>query len=128
MLILAEAAPPSPASVGNLVLILGTLVQILVGICVAIGTFRRTPPADQHFATKEELGELKGEVRGSLSNLRTEIKNDFRDLGLKVDDMGKDLSAQSERRATAYHERINELDSRLSRAEATIQSEQHRRA
>lgn len=97
-----------------IVSIVGTVAVIIFGI---IGIARRQPSVDAQFATKQELGELKGEIRENLTNLRSELREDFKSLADKLDERLPELSTDNERRAVLLHNRLNEHENRIARLE-----------
>jgi hypothetical protein len=72
---------------------------------------------EREFVNRTELGEFKREVRNELSVISARIASMSDVIGEKLDVMKSDLMAAGERRASALHMRINDVENLVNRVD-----------
>lgn len=104
---------------GQLLLGVAVLLNILVSGAALI---KRNPRLEQQFAERDTLGEFKGEVRGQLGLLQTNIRSDISRIETKIDESNREITASHQRSAADLHNRITGHETRISKLEAMIES------
>ena len=111
--------PASLAQFTNFVLI---AVAILVGIAQVIQVFRRSPPLEAQFATKDEVDATRAEIDGRIAELRAETDERLTGLSRKLDNQRAEIlskldanNALAETRVSGVHKRINRSNASLAR-------------
>lgn len=94
------------------------MVSIASGIYAMIMSSRRNPPIDAQFATKSELAQMKGEISGQASAIRTELTLDIRRIFERMDVFSQDINAAAERRNEALRKDITELAVKIERVDS----------
>lgn len=144
MELLAQVQPLSASGLQIVIAGLVLLLGLAVGGAQLYNTFRRKPPIEAEFVAKTECGalrdgigariakveaaigdavcadefrDLRTDVRTDIQNLRDRLENDFREVLEKLDEMKIEANTANERRASALHDRINQLGDRISRIE-----------
>jgi Skp family chaperone for outer membrane proteins len=120
--ILAQLAPADHAFTGQAVSVACALAAAGAAVFTA---FRRQPSADAEYATKRELAAMKSEISESLKGLRGELREDFKELGKKLDDALPELSSDRERTAARIYEDLRSVQERVARLEALRDASGH---
>lgn len=129
-------------AVGQWVLVLFGVGGFAWVVLQIVNSFRRRPPIEAEFATKEEVrrvtdhltcefsrlreassgGVTRGEfeqfraqVTGQIGEIRGRIDAQTEKISEKIDGLRQDLLADSERKSLRVHERIDELEREAAR-------------
>jgi len=94
------------------------IVSIGGTIFSAMMAARRNPPLDAQFATKNELAQMKGEISGQASSIRTELTMDIREIFKRLEIITQDLNTAAERRNESLRKDITDLAVKLERVDS----------
>lgn len=93
------------------------IVSISSGVFAMIMAGRRTPTIDAQFATKAELAQMKGEISGQASAIRTELTLEMREIFKRVENITHDINSAAERRNEALRKDITDLALKIERVD-----------
>jgi hypothetical protein len=117
-LILAESSAPSDHDF----VVWATIAALVIGfawvIVQIIQSFRRTPPIDAQFATKQELAELRKDFTDSLSELERKLDHNAE----KIDTDLNRHNQQAEERARKIHGRVDQVLAGISKIQGRCEA------
>ncbi len=92
-------------------------IAVLGAIALAVRIFVRHPSLEAEFVTKEEFGSFRASVEQDLASLRERIDSRHVALITSLEQLKGTILADGERRSSALHIRLTELESGLARVD-----------
>ena len=111
---LAQVPTPLPGAMESWLISAAAILSLVV---LARKLFVRKPPIEAEFVTKAEFRIFRESVERDLESLRERLDARFLGLGEKLELFKSEILAAGERRGSALHQRINELESGLARVD-----------
>jgi hypothetical protein len=111
---LAQIPTPLPGAMESWLISAAAILSLVV---LARKLFVRRPTIEAEFVTKAEFRIFRESVERDLENLRERLDARFQGLGEKLELFKSEILAAGERRGSALHQRINELESGLARVD-----------
>ena len=107
-MIFAEFPTPRPGDTENFLWVFAALLLI----ASLLWGFRRRPPIEAEFVTKEEFKEFKNDVDAKITRLFD-----------KLDEAKAEILVAGQRRSTSIHERLNQLEAQAARIDERTRAE-----